>query len=484
MKKGEQPEFSAKWWKSSQPKSLKSADKLEDALKAYEAAKKKLESSGDEDAAKTANDALGTVEAAVGAVVSEASKDKKSPEMALTVEVLKKYDRLYGAEEAWIKDHTQKDDDSAFSDPDAYHQYLIGALKRLHGGAMNFGFVLGKKAVDHRLALANDLVKQTGLHAMTFGTAMADENRAGVMVLVLEGRQLPGMQKKGERMLKKFKPLPFTKLAVFVDGKEVEDLEDPEDTDVDEPEDSAAEGAPAGTPDQAAQGNPTQTPGRAAQGAPTGTPDPAALTQELTALVRRIQRVTDTELRQQLVDIATRANAALKGSKLPEAVTRIAQLREALDTAANGAAAQPGPQSQSNGSDPVKQAAFAKARTAWLATRQKVETDINKLQEEFLSAFKGHARASDLEKGFRSRVESVLSSMDEKLAHTLDAARAAAEPAQHAKLVQNAKQIIQRYEGYVARDPTIAALDANPFVPLAIRQTFTKTLSILSRTIV
>ena len=86
MKKGEQPEFSAKWWKSSQPKGLKSADKLEDALKAYEVSKKKLEAGGDEDA-KAAKDALSTVETAVGAVISDASKDKKSPEMALTVDV-------------------------------------------------------------------------------------------------------------------------------------------------------------------------------------------------------------------------------------------------------------------------------------------------------------------------------------------------------------------------------------------------------------
>ena len=49
----------------------------------------------------------------------------------------------------------------------------------------------------------------------------------------LEGRQLPGMGKKGARMLKKFKPLPFTKLALIVDGQEVADLDDPEDTDVD-----------------------------------------------------------------------------------------------------------------------------------------------------------------------------------------------------------------------------------------------------------
>jgi hypothetical protein len=405
MKKGEQPEFSAKWWKSSQPKGLKAADKLDDALKSYEAAKKKLEASGEPDAVKSAKDALGTVETAVDSVIAEASKDKKSPEMALTVDVLKKYSRLYGTEEAWIEDQAEEDDDSVFGDPDAYHTYLIAAMKKLRSGQMNFGFVLGKKAEDHRLAvhrskgakaLATTLVKETGLHAMTFGTAKPDENRAGVLLLVLEARQLAGIKKKGERMLKKFKPLPFTKLAVMVEGKEVEDIDDPEDTDVDEPDEPAAQTAGA-------------APGDDAQG---------------------------------------------------------------------------GSQTQPNGPDPAKLAAFAEARATWLATRKKVETDINKLQDEFLASFKGHARASDLERGFRSRTETVLTAMDEELAHTLEAARSVADPDQHAKLVQNAKQIIQRYEDYIAKDPTIAALDANPFVPLAIQKTFTTTLSVLSKTIV
>ena len=496
MKKGEQPEFSAKWWKSSQPKGLKSAGKLDDALKDYEVAKKKLEAGGDEAAVKTAEDALGTVETAVGAVVSEASKDKKSPEMALTVDVLKKFDRLYGAEQAWIEDHAEKDDDSIFADPDAYHSYLIAAMKKLRtGGQMNFGFVLGKKAEDHRLAvhrskgskaLANELVKQTGLHAVTCGTAMPDENRAGVLVLVLQDRQLPGMKKKGERMLKKFKPLPFTKLAVLVDGKEVEDLADPDDTDVDAPDDVEMQGAPAGTPDAAGMRGAPAGPSASAgmQAARAEAPDTTALTWQLGALIRRVRGVTDSALRQELVGIATRANAALKAGDLPQVVSAISELRAAIDESPHGVGAQPTSPAGSNGLDPAKVAVFTKARTAWLVTRQKVESDINKLQDEFLSSFKGHAKASDLEKGFRSRVEAVLTSMDEELAHTLDAATKVSDPSQHANLVQNAKQIIQRYENFVARDSTIAALDANPFVPLAIQKTFTATLSVLSKTIV
>ncbi|HEX5327810.1 MAG TPA: hypothetical protein VFW75_14165, partial [Acetobacteraceae bacterium] len=273
VKKGEQPEVSAKWWKGSQPKGLKSASKLEDALKSYEDAKKKLETGGEADAAKAAKDALGGIESAVDAVIAEASKDKKNPEMGFTVDALKKFDRAYGAEHAWIEQHAEQDDENVFGDPEAYHTYLIAGMKKLRsGGEMNFGLVLGKKAEEHRLAvhrskgakaLANTLIKETGFHAMTFGVAVADEDRADVLRLMLEGRQLPGMGKKGERMFKKFKPLPFKKIALYVDGQEVEDLPDSEDTDVDEPDDDAASSGL----------------------------DAAALTRELAELIRRVAAV-------------------------------------------------------------------------------------------------------------------------------------------------------------------------------------------------
>ncbi len=383
VKKNEQPEFSAKWWKSSQPKGLKSAGRLEDALKDYEAIKKKLDASGEADVVKTARDALGTVETAVDAVTTEAGKDKKNPEMALTIDALKKFDRLYPAERSWIEDHAEQDDDSIFADPDAYHDYLIAAMKKLRsGGQMNFGFVLGKKAEDHRLAvhrskgskaLANTLVKETGLHAMTFGTAMADENRAGMLVLLLEGRQLPGMKKKGERMLKKFKPLPFIKLSVMADGQELEDIADPDDTDTD-----------------------------------TDEPD--------------------------------------------------------LANAADGNAA-----------------AFTALRAGWVGARQKIDTDIEKLHAAMSAVYQGRGVAGDLEKAFRTQTGRVLNSLDASLADKLAELANAGNSSQHATLIAEARQIAQRYTAYVANEPMIAALDANPFVSIAIQDTITSSLSELTK---
>ncbi len=313
--------------------------------------------------------------------MTEAGKDKKNPEMALTIDALKKFDRLYPAERSWIEDHAEQDDDSVFADPDAYHDYLIAAMKKLRsGGQMNFGFVLGKKAEDHRLAvhrskgskaLANTLVKETGLHAMTFGTAMADENRAGMLVLLLEGRQLPGMKKKGERMLKKFKPLPFIKLSVMADGQELEDIADPDDTDTDEPD---------------------------------------------------------------------AANAA------------------------DGNAA-----------------AFTALRTGWVGARQKIDADIEKLHAAMSAVYQGRGVADDLEKAFRTQTGRVLSSLDASLADKLAELANAGDASQHATLIAEARQIAQRYAAYVANEPMIAALDANPFVSIAIQDTVSSSLSELTK---
>ncbi len=128
-------------------------------------------------------------------------------------------------------------------------------------------------------------------------------------------------------------------------------------------------------------------------------------------------------------------------------------------------------------------AAFAKARMAWIAVRRKIESDLGKLHGTFNSAFKGHPKGQDLGAAFKARADKVLDALDEALAHKLDEVTRGTDPAQHAKLVQEARQIIRRYEATVAEDPTIAALDANPFAPMAIRKTITATLTVLSKAI-
>jgi hypothetical protein len=86
-------------------------------------------------------------------------------------------------------------------------------------------------------------------------------------------------------------------------------------------------------------------------------------------------------------------------------------------------------------------------------------------------------------KAFRTRVDTVLSTLDEGLAHRLDAVNSATDSGLRGKLVQEAHALIGQYSKHIASDPTIAALDKNPFVSLSIQKTMTDTLSALSKTI-
>jgi len=128
-------------------------------------------------------------------------------------------------------------------------------------------------------------------------------------------------------------------------------------------------------------------------------------------------------------------------------------------------------------------AIYVKSRTAWIATRAKVESEIAKLHGALSSAYQGHGAAGELEKAFQTRVEAMLGTLDDSLAAKLDEVNKALDPGQRAQLVQEARQIMQRYESYVASEPLIAKLDANPFVPVAIEKTLTATLSALSKAV-
>jgi hypothetical protein len=131
----------------------------------------------------------------------------------------------------------------------------------------------------------------------------------------------------------------------------------------------------------------------------------------------------------------------------------------------------------------ARTATNAKARAVWVATRQKVERDLGTLHGAFASAFKGHAAEGKLIQAFRARVDTVLDTLGEELAHTLDAVNGAADPAQRQKLVEQAHAHIAQYTKHVATDHTIGALDRNPFVPLSIGKTMSATLAALSKTI-
>ena len=126
---------------------------------------------------------------------------------------------------------------------------------------------------------------------------------------------------------------------------------------------------------------------------------------------------------------------------------------------------------------------YAKSRLAWLATRQKVQSEMEKLRGGLIAAFEGFDIEAELHAEYTELVAPVLATLDESLADKLDEATNASNPAARAKLVEEAKTIIQRYQNYLAGEPVIVTLDTNPVMPLAIRQTLTTTLTTLSQAV-
>jgi len=269
---------------------------------------------------------------------------------------------------------------------------------------------------------------------------------------------------------------------------------------------SATPAAPSGSDGQS-QGVAAPSAQPAANAQPAAGPDAAGLTADLTALVKQMIAViaTDPSKKSALAELATNAQASLKRGDLQGASAGIDVLREALSgggdsslqPSPNGGprtAPAPGAAAPPNGAAAATTAAaspdasaaaatIAKARTAWTATRQKVEADLGKLQDQFGTAFKGHEQEDQITKKFRDRVETVLETLDEGLANTLDSVNKAKDPGERAKLVQQAHTLLQKYQQHVATDPTIAALDANPFVPMAVGKTMGATIDALSRSI-
>lgn len=122
---------------------------------------------------------------------------------------------------------------------------------------------------------------------------------------------------------------------------------------------------------------------------------------------------------------------------------------------------------------------FAKGQTAWIAVRAKLHADIDGALKGMEEVYADDARAVAI----RGRVEPILNELDDSLAAALGAVAANAEPAAHARLVADAGAIVARYRAFVDGEPMIAALDDNPFHPVALRTTLDAALAALSKVV-
>jgi hypothetical protein len=340
-------------------------------------------------------------------------------------------------------------------------------------------------------ALLGDLRRQAGSVGLVlentsirYGTASFDpENDAALLTLTVN-KDAPGAMRP--RLLERLKKAGFGKLEITVDSGL--DAEAPAAVPQDAPP-PAAPGAPAAAPpapEAAAHAAPEATaPSAAGAAAPAAPPPPAAeqpadagkLRASLTDLIKQLIALAaaDPAAANGLKVMAAKAQKELTGSELDAAAKSIA----ALDAALHEATARPPAPAR----PAVNVANMEKAGKAWAATRQKVEADIGKLRDKFADVFKDHEQSAALTAGFDARVEAVLHALDHELSNRLADVTRSADPAEHQKAVADARQIIKRYEAFLATDPTIGEIDSNPLVPLAIQKTLTATLEVLSKAI-
>lgn len=187
-------------------------------------------------------------------------------------------------------------------------------------------------------------------------------------------------------------------------------------------------------------------------------------------------------LRDNLVKLTTEAIKMIKAGDAMSAALTLDVLEDELQRANDTAQGANAP-AEPRGLPDAALTTLTKSKLAWRATRQAVEAQLDQLHKKMAEAYDGHGFAADLEKVFKSKVEPMLGKFDHSLADVLDEVANAANPAAQAKLVTDAVKVIERYESFLASEPLIRQLDQNPFVPLRIETTLTKTLEALGKSV-
>ena len=298
-----------------------------------------------------------------------------------------------------------------------------------------------------------------------FGVALVDVEADPKLVKFRINKQVSGAARK---LVKTLKGTGYTKVEILLDdGTVIEKHSEEEDQEGkgDESEDTTPTATTTGVPQA-----PPRGPAPPQQQAPKL--DPAELTRLLTEQVKRIPGALAKAplLKDQLAKFATDAQVNIKTGNLTYAATTIEQLRRALDAVAAGATG-------------ASREAFEKSSKIWQATRERVESDIEKLRAEILATYKDGDLAAKLDAAYTARVTPLLDMLDESLSLKLDAAAKTLDPASQATLVAEARVLIKNHQTFVAGDETLSELDANPFVPLQLRATVGGMLAALEKTV-
>ena len=304
-----------------------------------------------------------------------------------------------------------------------------------------------------------------------FGTAFVDIEDDPKLVKFTLNRAVSGIAK---RLVKTLKKTGFTKVQILTeDGSAMESFEE---------EDEEAESTPAAPGTRTTAEVPAtpvihEAPPAAGLTAEERAAKIAAMNQQLAALAATIpgNAGNDTERKAMLLKLATSVNVYLKTGNLNYAANALLQLKKALDGAAgnpvDGSAAKPATGNME----------LAKSRLAWVGARQQVELDIDKLRSALASAYGGQDVGGEVMQRFQATVAPVLARFDDRLLDAIDGLMNEADAAARGTKLTAAKGVVKDCLSFAMTDKMVADLDANPFVPLAIRSTSTAALAVLAK---
>lgn len=114
------------------------------------------------------------------------------------------------------------------------------------------------------------------------------------------------------------------------------------------------------------------------------------------------------------------------------------------------------------------------SRLAWDAARKAIKGELAKLEQAILDAAREDENFGGIQTGVK-RLGRVLETLDERLSDSLDA-MLNADPAERPKLSVEARAVLSDYNRFVAGDPLMIEIDANPFLPVSVQSTAVKVL--------
>lgn len=305
-------------------------------------------------------------------------------------------------------------------------------------------------------ALSKELEGSGELKNMRWGEFFVDEEKDPKTLVARLNKPASGMARK---LVKVVKFAGFSKVVLqFEDGTTEEGGDE--------------EGDEAAPPADGAQPVAAGEPAAAAAAPPQQGPDLGPVTARITALVKRMLPLVaaDPSRGDSLKTLAKGAQGFIRGGDLGQAESATNALEQAV-TGFEATAAAP-----ASGQAPTDPATLAKARSAWIAVRQRIDVDLNKLLDAVRATYRDHRGLGQIEQRVQKELDGVRAALDDELARKLDEMGKAAT-AERPKLVAEAKQIAQRYQQHIATDKVMGALDDNPFVPLSVQKTVTAALS-------